>query len=53
MKVLGKDKIHQFSKRHADSRKALTTWLADVERESWQTPNDIKILRQFINPPIF
>ena len=46
MKVLGKDKIHQFSKRHADSRQALPTWLADVERESWQTPNDIKAVYQ-------
>lgn len=46
MKILGKDLIQQFCKQHADSRKALNTWIADVEREKWQTPNDIKTAYQ-------
>lgn len=46
MKILGKDIIQKFSAKHADSRKALITWLADVERENWKAPNDIKAVYQ-------
>lgn len=46
MKILGKNKLDTFAKKHADSRKALATWVADVERENWQSPNDIKAVYQ-------
>ncbi|MCF7520456.1 type II toxin-antitoxin system HigB family toxin [Neisseria sp. ZJ106] len=46
MQILGKQKITAFMAKHADSRKALTTWLADVERENWQTSHDIKAVYQ-------
>ena len=46
MKILGKDKLEKFSRKHPDSRKAITRWAADVERENWQTPQDIKAAYQ-------
>lgn len=46
MEILGKQILTAFMAKHADSRKALTTWAADVERENWQTPHDIKSIYQ-------
>ena len=46
MEILGKGKLEQFRRKHPDSRKALTRWIADVEREDWQTPQDIKAVYQ-------
>lgn len=42
MKIIGKSKLTKFSQKHPDSRNALKKWAADVERENWQTPQDIK-----------
>lgn len=46
MQIVGKHKIIAFMQKHANSRKAFTTWLADVERENWQSPHDIKAVYQ-------
>ena len=46
MEILGKGKLEQFRRKHPYSRKALTRWIADVEREDWQTPQDIKAVYQ-------
>ncbi|MGF6147776.1 Uncharacterized protein conserved in bacteria [Kingella potus] len=46
MQILGKQKISAFMAKHADSRQSLATWIADVERENWQTPHDIKAVYQ-------
>ena len=46
MEILGKRKLEQFALKHADIRTALCTWIADVERERWQTPHDIKAVYQ-------
>ena len=44
MKVLGRDKLLKFSKKHANAKPALDAWYAEVSREdcNWQTPQDIK-----------
>ena len=42
MKILGKDKLAVFSRKHADSRKPLEQWVNDVERKQWHIPQDIK-----------
>lgn len=42
MKVLGRDKLTDFMRRHASSKKALEAWYAEAERSSWQRSQDIK-----------
>jgi len=42
MKVLGKDKLEQFYKKHTASKGALTSWHSDAVSSSWQSPQDIK-----------
>lgn len=42
MIVVGIDKLVSFSQKHANSEKALKTWLKSVELSQWKTPQDIK-----------
>ena len=42
MKVLGKKKAYEFSKKHADCKKALSSLILEIEAADWKTPNDIK-----------
>lgn len=42
MKVLARNKLIDFMRKHASSRKALEAWFAEAERSDWQTPQDIK-----------
>ncbi len=42
MRVLGKDKLDKFSKKHANSKSALDAWVDEAENANWQTPQDIK-----------
>ncbi|OZC37546.1 addiction module toxin RelE [Marinobacter vinifirmus] len=42
MKVLARNKLTDFMRKHASSRKALEAWFAEAERGDWQTPKDIK-----------
>jgi len=42
MKVLARNKLTDFMRKHAYSRKALEAWFAEAERSDWQTPQDIK-----------
>jgi mRNA interferase HigB len=43
MTVIGTDKLEVFIKRHAQARKPLQAWLAEVRKSVWKTPKDIKI----------
>ena len=43
MKLLGKDKLASFIRKHADARKWLQNWIADVEESIWKSPSDIKL----------
>jgi mRNA interferase HigB len=42
MRVLGKDKLRSFMKRHARTRSQLESWEAEVEIAEWKTPLDVK-----------
>lgn len=42
MKVLGRDKLTDFSKKHANAKKALDIWFDEVSNANWMTPQDIK-----------
>ncbi|AXS83174.1 MULTISPECIES: type II toxin-antitoxin system HigB family toxin [Marinobacter] len=42
MKVLARNKLTDFMRKHASSKKALEAWYAEAERSNWQTPQDIK-----------
>ena len=42
MRILGLPLLEEFKQRNADSRGQLNAWQTDIEREHWQTPQDIK-----------
>jgi len=42
MKVLGRDKLVEFYKKHSDSKKALISWNRDAHESIWNTPQDIR-----------
>lgn len=42
MRILGLPIIEAFKREHASSRGPLDSWRAEVERENWKTPQDIK-----------
>lgn len=42
MKLVGKPKLREFMKRHADARSQLESWEAEVEAADWKTPLDMK-----------
>jgi mRNA interferase HigB len=42
MKVLDRERLERFSRRHADARRWIENWLADVESAAWGTPQDIR-----------
>ncbi|QLE87613.1 type II toxin-antitoxin system HigB family toxin [Shewanella sp. Scap07] len=42
MKVLGRDKLVKFYKKHANVKSALESWFSEAETAAWKTPQDIK-----------
>ncbi|SET86583.1 mRNA interferase HigB [Marinobacter segnicrescens] len=44
MKVLGRDKLTDFMRKHAPAKKALAAWYAEAKQHEWKTPQDIKNL---------
>lgn len=42
MRVVGRDVLDQFVNGHADARSWIESWLAEAERSTWRTPQDIK-----------
>lgn len=42
MKVMGRNILHKFIKRHADVRSQVTAWLFEAEEAQWRSPEDIK-----------
>ena len=42
MRVLGRDKLDTFSRKHADAKKALDAWFGEAQSADWQTSQDIK-----------
>jgi len=42
MKVLGRDKLDKFSRKHANAKSTLDAWFKEAENADWKTPQDIK-----------
>ncbi len=42
MRVIGRDKLTNFSKKHNQVKSALEAWFTEAESANWQTPQDIK-----------
>lgn len=42
MRLIGKEILETFSAQHADARRNISTWVAEVEHTRWRTSTDIK-----------
>jgi mRNA interferase HigB len=42
MVIVGRDKLDEFCGAHADARRWIANWIADVESHHWQTPQDVR-----------
>ena len=42
MKVVGKETLDDFKRRHADARSHVDAWTCEVEEAEWKSPHDIK-----------
>lgn len=42
MTFIGREKLKQFTLKHADARSWIQAWLAEVEDAKWREPQDIK-----------
>jgi mRNA interferase HigB len=42
MKITGRGVLAAFTQEHADARRWIENWLADVEQTTWRNPQDIK-----------
>lgn len=42
MKVIGRDKIDSFARRHANAKNPLRQWLKKAEAAKWSNTSDIK-----------
>jgi len=42
MRILNLPRLEEYKQEHADVRGQLDAWRDEVEREAWQTPQDIK-----------
>jgi mRNA interferase HigB len=42
MKVLDRERLERFCRKHANARVWIENWLADVESAAWTTPQDIR-----------
>ncbi len=42
MRLVGRDKLDAFGKRHAQSRGPIRAWTAEIERAGWKTTADLK-----------
>ena len=42
MRIVGRDKLDEFCRDYADSRKWISNWIADTNSASWRSPQDIK-----------
>ena len=41
MLIINLDKPNAFSKKHADSRKSISTWINATEEANWKTKQDV------------
>jgi mRNA interferase HigB len=42
MKIVGREELERYVRKHADVRGQIDAWLCEVEEAEWQTPSDIR-----------
>ena len=42
MRIIAREKLQEFSKRHADARGPLLAWFREVEKEEWDSPSQVR-----------
>jgi mRNA interferase HigB len=42
VQIVNRGVLEEFSRKHADVRKALDAWLAEVETAEWTAPENVK-----------
>ena len=42
MRVIARELLDDFAKRHADARGPLLAWLREVEQEDWDSPIKVR-----------
>jgi mRNA interferase HigB len=42
MRLVGKHKLDEFGRHHADVRPPLNAWIDEVEEEEWRGPADVR-----------
>lgn len=42
MRIVGREGLDRFCSKHADARKWIASWLQEVEKSTWATPQAIK-----------
>jgi len=42
VRIAGRQKLQEFTAKHADARPWIDNWLADTELSQWKAPQDIK-----------
>lgn len=42
MQVIGRKRLNECMREHADTRGPLDTWVRDIEAASWQTPVEVR-----------
>ncbi len=42
MKILDRERLENFCRKHADARHWIENWLADAEAAEWHSPHDIR-----------
>ncbi len=42
MRLVGRDKLDAFGKKHAQARGPISAWTAEIERAGWKTTAELK-----------
>lgn len=42
MRLVGREKLQEFQRRHADVRPWISAWLVEVEAAGWRSPQELK-----------
>ncbi len=42
MRLIGKEKLHKFCKKHPDCKLWIESWIVDISTANWKSLNDLK-----------
>ena len=51
MKIIGKDKVVKYGKKHSRARKPLAVWLRITEASKWKRSADVKATFGYVDNP--